>query len=186
MQAESALSNENARVLVVDDQRSTTMLVCAILDRVGYRVDECATGYEAITALSRERYDLIVLDLNLSDMSGLDLLRDLKTPGLPPVVGITSGATPELLERAEAAGINRVLEKPISASQLIAAVVAAIRDMPFTEIVACGGPAIDPLVLDEIRNDNGDKLFHRFIDQALTDARQCTDAMELVSERDIA
>jgi DNA-binding NarL/FixJ family response regulator len=187
MQADSALLNDHAaQVLVVDDQRSTTMLVCAILDSAGYRVDECATGHEAITALSKERYDLIVLDLNLPDMSGLDLLRDWKTPELPPVLGITSGVTPELLERAEAAGMNRVLEKPISAAQLIATVVTAMRDTRSTEIVACGGPAIDPLVLNEIRNDNGETLFHRFVEQALTDAWQCMDTMERVSESDIA
>ena len=95
MQPESAPLDGHAQVLVVDDQLSTSMLVHAILGRAGYRVDECASGCEAIDALSKGRYDLIVLDLNLPDMSGLDLMRDRQAWGSPPVLGMTSGVTPD-------------------------------------------------------------------------------------------
>jgi DNA-binding NarL/FixJ family response regulator len=185
MQPEPTPLGGHAQVLVVDDQPSTTMLVHAILERVGYRVDECASGREAIYALSRAHYDLIVLDLNLPDMSGLDLMRDWQAWGSPPVLGITSGITPDLLQRAEAAGMGRVLEKPISGSQLIATAVAAIRDARSTEIVACGGPAIDPIVLTEIRIGNGETIFRSFVKQALADAWQCMDEMARVSATDI-
>lgn len=186
MQPESAPLDGHTQVLVVDDQPSTTMLVHAILGRAGYRVDECASGREAIDALSEGHYDLIVLDLNLPDMSGLDLMRGRQAWGSPPVLGITSGVTPDLLKRAEAAGMNRILEKPISGVQLIASAVAAISDARLTEIVACGGPAIDPIVLAEIRTGNGEALFHSFVEQSLADAWHCVDELARVSATDIA
>lgn len=185
MQPESAPLDGHAQVLVVDDQLSTSMLVHAILGRAGYRVDECASGCEAIDALSKGRYDLIVLDLNLPDMSGLDLMRDRQAWGSPPVLGMTSGVTPDLRARAEAAGMSRVLEKPISGAQLIATAIAAIRDARTTEIVACGGPAIDPIVLTEIRVGNGEALFRSFVEQALADAWHCMDELARVSATDI-
>lgn len=186
MQLETVPRDDRAQVLVVDDQPSTVMLLHAILGRAGYRVDECGSGREAIDALSRGRYDLIVLDLNLPDMSGLDLMRDRHAWGSPPVLGITSGITAELLERAEAVGMSRVLEKPISGAQLIATAVAAIRDARSIEIVACGGPAIDPIVLNEIRSGNGEALFHGFVEQSLADAWNCIDELARIPATDTA
>ncbi|MHB8446439.1 MAG: response regulator [Rudaea sp.] len=164
--------------LVVDDQPSTTMLVGAMLGRAGYRVDQCASAREAIAAIAVTRYDLIVLDLNLPDMPGLDLLRDWKSERLPPVVGMTSGVTAELVERAGAVGMNRILEKPVSGAQLIAAAAAAIRDTRSLEIVTCDGAPIAASVLAELRTSNGEALFRRFVEQALADAWHCTGELE--------
>jgi len=177
MDAEVACADDRAQVLVVDDQPSTLMLLHAIFGRAGYCVNECVNGAAAIQAISSGSYDLVVLDLNLPDMSGLDLLRHPQLPNLPPVLGMTSGITPELRERATAAGMRRVLEKPISGAQLIANAIAAIADARPVEIVTCDGPAINPIVLNEIKASHGEALFVRFVEQALSDAWHCVDAM---------
>lgn len=186
MQYEPTPVGNRVHALVVDDQPSTTMLVHAILGRVGYAVDECATGREAIAALDTAHYDLMVLDLNLPDMSGLDLLRARPPERLPPVLGITSGITPDMIERAEAVGMNHILEKPISGERLLANAAAVMRDARPTEIVACGGPPIDRAVLLDIKAGNGDALFQRFVDQALADAWHCLCELENVPASDIA
>jgi DNA-binding NarL/FixJ family response regulator len=185
MQSEHTKGDDRAQALIVDDQPSTLMLVHAILDRAGYRVDECATGRAAIDALSIRHYDLVVLDLHLPDISGLDLLRDRNLQKLPPILGITSCVTADVVEQAEAAGMRRILEKPISSAQLIANAAAAIRDSKSTGIALCGGPVIDPDVLSDIKASNGDVLFLRFLDQALTDAWNCVDSLDRTSADDL-
>jgi CheY-like chemotaxis protein len=109
------------RVLLVDDQPSTLLLMRAIFERAAYRVVECLTGLKAIDALLTNKFDLMILDVNLSDMSGLDLLRAAAVASLPlpPVVGITAAPTSELVEQAERAGMWGVLPKPLSYEQLI-------------------------------------------------------------------
>lgn len=170
--------------LVVDDQPSTTMLVGAMLSRAGYRVDQCASAREAIVAIAARRYDLIVLDLNLPDIPGLDLLRDWKSERMPPVVGMTSGVTAELVERAGSVGMSRVLEKPVSGAQLVAAAAAAIRDTRALEIVTCDGAPIAASVLVELRASNGEAFFRRFVEQALADAWHCMGELESTAAGD--
>src|SRR3954469_17357803 len=114
--------------LIVDDQRSALMLMHAILERAGYSVVECSTGAKAIAELSKSRFDLVILDLNLPDVSGIDVLRSaaLVDKPLPPVVGVTGALTAQVEERAIAAGMCRVLEKPISYERLTATATLAI------------------------------------------------------------
>ncbi|MBS0571313.1 MAG: hypothetical protein JSS28_11940 [Proteobacteria bacterium] len=81
--------------------------------------------------------------------------------------------------------MRRILEKPVSGAPLITAAIAAIADARPTEIVACGGPPIDPIVLGEIKATHGEALFRRFVEQALADAWQCIDALDLAATQDI-
>lgn len=173
-------SNQVNRVnaLVVDDQPSTLLLVRAMLDRAGYNVVERATGAAAIDALSSAQYDLVVLDLNLPDMSGLDMLRNLQLQKIPPVLGITASLTPDIAAEAESVGVIRVLQKPISCGQLIESAAAAIRDAKSADATACSGPAIDPVILSDVRAISDERLFHRFVNQALTDAWHCVVQLE--------
>src|SRR5258708_3525309 len=92
----ASIHPNKVNALVVDDQPSTLLLMHAMLDRAGYNVVERATGEAAIDALSTDHYDLVILDLNLPDMSGLDLLRSLRLRKMPPVLGITASLTPDI------------------------------------------------------------------------------------------
>jgi len=172
--------------LVVDDQPSTLLLIHAMLDRAGYNVVERATGEAAIDALSSEQYDLLILDLNLSDMSGIDLLRNPRLRKVPPVLGITASLTPDIAAQAESVGVIRVLQKPISCEQLIEWAAAAIRDAKSAEIAVCSGPVIDSIILSEVRGISDERLFHRFVNQALADAWHCVAQLEHVPKGDLA
>jgi len=179
MLGNNALNHVNrVNALVVDDQPSTLLLVHAMLDRAGYNVVERATGAAAFDALSSTHYDLVVLDLNLPDMSGLDLLRSLRTQKMPPVLGITASLTPDIAAQAESVGIIRVLQKPISCGQLIESAAAAIRDAKSADATTCSGPAIDQIILSDVRAISDERLFHRFVNQALADAWHCVAQLE--------
>jgi len=181
-------SNQINRVnaLVVDDQPSTLLLIHAMLDRAGYNVVERGTGAAAIDALDSEQYDLVILDLNLPDMSGIDLLRSPRLRKVPPVLGITASLTPDIAAQAESAGFIRVLQKPISCEQLIEWSAAAIRDAKSAEISVDSGPAIDPIVLTEVRSISDERLFNRFVNQALADAWHCVAQLEQAPKGELA
>jgi two-component system, sensor histidine kinase RpfC len=162
------------QVLLVDDQPSTLLLMRAIFERAGYHVVECLTGLAAVAALSTGRFDLVILDLNLPDISGTDLLQSswLASTPLPPVLGITASPTPQVIEQAESAGMCGVLPKPISYEQLIEAATAAI-EVGRTRHVVCSEPALDPVTLSQVSATSDERLIHRFVHQALADARRC-------------
>jgi DNA-binding NarL/FixJ family response regulator len=164
--------------IVVEDQPSTLLLMHAMLERAGYHVVGCPTGQLALDALASNQYDLLVLDLNLPDMSGLDLLRSPRLTKLPAVLGITGSLTPAEAAEAESAGMIRVLQKPISCEQLIETAAAAIRAARSTPSPAGNGPVIDPTILSEVRAISDERLFHRFVNQALADAWHCLEELD--------
>src|SRR5436190_13345663 len=76
---------ETARILIVDDEDAGRFVKGQTLRRAGFQVFESATGGEALTLASKERLDLVVLDVNLPDISGLEVCRRLRAafPSLP-------------------------------------------------------------------------------------------------------
>ena len=88
-----------ARVLVVDDEAAARDLLREFLVTKGYEVTEAATGAEALQRLREERPHLVLLDINLPDISGLEVLREAKATD--PVVGVimVTGLTEEEIGR---------------------------------------------------------------------------------------
>jgi DNA-binding NarL/FixJ family response regulator len=185
MQHTFANADAKRRVLVVDDQPSTTMLVRAILEHAGYRVDESHTGKGAMAAMAAASYDLLLLDLNLPDIPALQLLRDWQGMALPPVLGMTSGVTPELIERAKSLRMRHILEKPITSANLLATLTTVIDEDRGFEIEPCEGAPIDIGLLEQMRAEHGVALLRRFVEQALADAWQCLDQLKAVTADDI-
>ncbi|MBI3506906.1 MAG: response regulator [Proteobacteria bacterium] len=109
------------RVLVVDDEYATSAILKRLLESKGYAVSLCATGASAAEAAGRERADLVLLDMNLRDMSGLDALRILKegasTASIPVIL---CTAAPDLaeVERGLRIGAYCFLPKPVKAGEL--------------------------------------------------------------------
>ena len=66
------------RLLVVEDEKKLCDMIAKSLHQAGYEVDTCNDGEEALDMIYAEMYDLIVLDLNLPGMEGMDILRELR------------------------------------------------------------------------------------------------------------
>jgi DNA-binding NarL/FixJ family response regulator len=173
------------KVLLVDDQPSTRLMVQALLVHAGHEVFECSTGCEGLDALSKERFDFAFIDLNLPDMSGLELpRRSADSPfRLPPVLGITSMPTANLMSAALNAGMCGLLRKPITREQLAEAMTAARKVRAPTERVRFGEQPIDLKVLSEIRATGDEELIQRFFDQAVADARRCVEDLGKAATR---
>ncbi|MHC1712068.1 MAG: PAS domain S-box protein [Solidesulfovibrio sp.] len=115
------------RVLLVEDERINRMAVGGLLQKEGHTVLEAASGQEALDIFSREVVDVVLLDIQMPVMDGLEtlaLLRDTSIHGpkaAVPVIALTAYAMAGDRERFLAAGMDDYLAKPVEASALAAA-----------------------------------------------------------------
>jgi CheY-like chemotaxis protein len=103
------------RVLLAEDNPINALLARALLEREGCKVDRIASGDEAVSALSRGFYDLILMDLRMPGLNGLEATRALRERGVTtPIVALTADAFDEDRRACLAAGMNDFLAKPLT------------------------------------------------------------------------
>jgi len=118
------------KVLVVDDDAKTVELVRLYLDRDGYQVLTAYDGVEALR-LARESYpDLIVLDLMLPDIDGLEVCRTLRRESDVPIIMLTARTTDQDKLTGLDIGADDYVTKPFSPKELAARVRAVLRRLP--------------------------------------------------------
>ena len=107
------------RLLIVEDEKELCDTISKSLYESGYEVDTCYDGYEALDYILTEDYDLIVLDLNLPGMDGMDILRELRKENEETKVLILS-ARSQIIDKVEGldAGANDYMEKPFHIQEL--------------------------------------------------------------------
>ncbi len=137
------------RVLVVDDDPTVSDVVRRYLELGGYSVTLCADGRAALQAYERERPDLVVLDLMLPGLSGLDVCRRLRTadPGLPIVMLTALGEESDRVLGLEL-GADDYITKPFSPRELVLRVQSVLRrslarPTPAGETLADGTLVVD-------------------------------------------
>ncbi|MEA1673688.1 response regulator [Nitrospirillum sp. BR 11163] len=118
-------SRGGRRILLVEDDRSTQILVSTILRGVGHEVEVVDNGAAAVEAVDKGTYDLVFMDMHMPVMGGLEattriraLPRTSDRP-LPPLVVLTAGVTAEERERCRAVGLEVFLSKPVDLEKLL-------------------------------------------------------------------
>jgi CheY-like chemotaxis protein/anti-sigma regulatory factor (Ser/Thr protein kinase) len=107
-------------VLVVDDDGALRHAISALLDEAGYRTDQARDGPEALRKLQEQPVDLLLLDIGLPGMNGLEVLtRTRAQPAPPRVVMMTADDTPEALLRSFRAQADRFIRKPFAPRRII-------------------------------------------------------------------
>jgi CheY-like chemotaxis protein len=107
------------RVLLAEDNPINALLARALLEREGCKVDRIASGDEAVSALSRGFYDLILMDLRMPGLNGIEATRALRDRGVTtPIVALTADAFDEDRRACLEAGMNDFLAKPLTPSAL--------------------------------------------------------------------
>ncbi len=114
-------------ILVVDDNPLNCKLLALLLERAGHRVVTARSGTEALERLAADPFDLVLMDVQMPGLDGLETtrrIRALADPGraATPVVAVTAGALPDDARRCAAAGMNGYLTKPVDGATLRAAV----------------------------------------------------------------
>ena len=140
------------KILVVDDEKKIVSMVHAYLDREGYQVIEAFDGRQALEAFQRESPDLIVLDLMLPGMDGLEVCREIRRSSEVPIIMLTSrGEDADKLVGLEL-GADDYITKPFSPRELVARVRAVLRRSRASRTpVAPARIVLGSLVLDEER-----------------------------------
>lgn len=140
-----------ACVLVVDDEPDITALVAYHLARAGYRVVTANTGSDGLGIAAEQRPDLVVLDLMLPGMPGLDVLKELRRRRETATIGvIVLTARREEQDRIEglALGADDYLVKPFSPQELVLRVAAVLRRLHAPSVGSGSAIQIGPLRID--------------------------------------
>jgi len=135
----------SARILLIEDNEQNRYLATFLLEEQGFAVIEAADGPTGLDLASRERFDLILLDIQLPLMNGHAVARALRAnPALAdvPIVAVTSYAMAGDREQAIAAGCDGYLEKPIDPDTFVSDITRYLhhrRKMTQTEQRSVGG-----------------------------------------------
>ena len=119
--------NIREKILVVEDEKSIAHFISSVLSANGYEAMQARSGSEALSMISSHCPDLIILDLGLPDMDGMDILRQLRSWTSLPVVVVSARSHEKDKVTALDLGADDYLTKPFGTDELLARVRTAIR-----------------------------------------------------------
>src|SRR3990172_2668122 len=141
---------EHIKILVVDDDENLRRLTAAYLESEGYEVSEAADGPSALAGVEEQEPQLVVLDLMLPGITGLDVARTIRATRTTPILMLTARGSEEDVLRGFEAGADDYLVKPFSPKVLVARVRAILRRSgaevgdDAAGLPGLGGISIDP------------------------------------------
>ena len=165
------------RVLVAEDNPTNQLITAAVLDKYGLRVDLVSNGIEAVDAVRSIPYDLVLMDMQMPEMDGLEAtiaIRQLPgKAGEIPIIGVTANAFREDHERCREAGMQDIVTKPFRWSDLAKRMT---RYLPSTSRPAGADPldsleAANPAAYTKLVDDIGEESAQAILDVFLRDAR---------------
>lgn len=112
-------------IMIVDDSESWRMVAKLALTRAGYDVVEAGNGVEALDQLEHNKIHLVVCDVNMPNMDGIQFVRELKRHSAHrflPVVMVTTEGQEEKIQQGKEAGAKAWMLKPFRAEQLLAVI----------------------------------------------------------------
>jgi PAS domain S-box-containing protein len=137
------------RIILAEDNAVNQKVALKMLERLGYRADVAANGLEVLDALRRQRYDVVLLDVQMPEMDGFEAARRIKETwsgrGAPRVIGMTALAMKGDRERCLDAGMDDYISKPIRPEDLQRALE---RSAPLAPAAAAGPPDAAVPVVD--------------------------------------
>ena len=186
------------RILVAEDNPTNQKVIEKMLRHGGHAVTLVGDGEQALDALEEQDFDIVLMDLNMPVMGGLDAVKLHRFAtggrGLPPFVALTADATEETQRACADAGIDAFVTKPVDAGQLLALVDRLTRSKPLSEERAGARrddvvvphprlvgnlPTLERGYLDRLRQlDDEDDFVAEVISDFLGDAEQLVDQLE--------
>lgn len=140
--------SQQPKVLVIDDEPGVRDLISEALSLSEITAVQAADGLEALSFLRRERFDLLVLDINMPKLDGLALLEKLRTEGMSvPVLMLSARADKSDINQGLRMGADDYLTKPFSIEELVLRVKAILRrskgEVAEVKVLTCGPISMD-------------------------------------------
>ena len=144
-----ATAAERRNILVVDDEPQITRVLKTTLSSQGYAIRIASDGDEALLVMKEWMPDLLITDLRMPHMNGLELCRHVRAKSPLPIIVLSVKGEEKIKVDALDAGADDYVTKPFSVNELLARVRAALRrvatgQQPASEVIELGGFRIDP------------------------------------------
>lgn len=139
---------EPASILVIEDEPHMRTLLGVTLKQHGYQCVHASTGEEGITAAHKGNPDVVLLDLGLPDLDGVEVATRIRQKSRVPIIVISARGREEDKIAALDGGANDYLTKPFGAGELLARIRVAVRNFPRAEEVDTGTVRVGDLVVD--------------------------------------
>ena len=125
-----AAGSQDANILVAEDNHINRMLITTYLEKFGHHFAIAKNGIEAVEAAGKTRFDLILMDIHMPEMDGIEATRAIRKLGAPhgqtPIIALTANAMKGDREEYMEAGMDEYVSKPINAADLYAKISALI------------------------------------------------------------
>ena len=150
----------HARLLVAEDNLVNRQIAVTVLERAGYRVDTAGDGLEAVAAVEAQDYDLVLMDIHMPRMDGVEATHKIRALPHPksdmPIIALTANAMAGAREQYLAAGMDDYVSKPFKREQLLDAVSMWVTvapegsadPQPTSPVDAVDPPVFEPVPLD--------------------------------------
>ncbi|NOT42050.1 MAG: PAS domain-containing protein [Alphaproteobacteria bacterium] len=168
------------RVLVAEDNATNQLVARSVLEKFGMTPDFAANGLEAIEAARQRAYDVILMDVHMPEMDGLDATRAIRSlkgaRGKVPIIALTANAFAQDADRCKAAGMNGHIGKPFRKEDLIIAVAGALTGVECFEAQrqppasSAAETVFDAGVIESFRADSGEEMLQLLIETFVSDA----------------
>lgn len=179
-------------ILLAEDNPVNQRVAVRFLERIGYQIDTVANGLEAVEAVRRQPYDLVLMDVRMPELDGLEATRriraEMPADQQPRIVALTAYAYQEDLSECMAAGMNDTLTKPIQFDRLVS-VLSKHTAAAASETVRESKPAMRPSqILDDLGEDRAEilDLLLKNLDDRISGLKAAWQASDLPKLREYA
>jgi PAS domain S-box-containing protein len=180
-EAQPAEAPRGLSILVAEDNAVNQRLALLMLDKLGYRGDVVSNGAEALEALERQQYDVVLMDVQMPELDGLEATRRIHerwSSERPHIIAVTAGAMREERDRCLAAGMDDYLSKPIRMEELSAA-LASLRPHSADSSEAL---ALDASALGQLQATLGDEGTAEIVETFLSEGPQLFSKLRVAVE----
>lgn len=119
---DSVKPTENIRILLAEDNMVNQLLIKKVVEKAGYYLELANNGIQALDSLSRSKFDLVLMDVQMPDMNGLETTKEIiriYKENRPKILAITAGSFGDDEQQCKDAGMDDTLEKPFKIEQLL-------------------------------------------------------------------
>jgi CheY-like chemotaxis protein/HPt (histidine-containing phosphotransfer) domain-containing protein len=174
------------RILLAEDNAVNQKVALRLLDQLGYHADVVSNGLEALDALERQPYDVVLMDVQMPELDGLGATRRIRArwsaDERPRIIAMTANAMPEDREACFAAGMDDYVPKPIRPEELTDA-LGRVRGPAVAQDRAANGATLEAGAVDGLRELGGEEFLAEVIDTFLDDAPALVAMLGMSRER---